>query len=285
MKAKILDLVDNKGDLPVLPDILIKLQSLLKNPDAGIVDVVRLIELEPTLAGNILKIANSAYYKTGYQQITTLLMAVNKLGLEKIKQLVFSLEIIKLFSKTSVIDMRPFWKHSLAVANLAQMLAVYSNLLMKNLGTAYLSGLMHDVGIMVFCYVIPDEYATFLKSVAKKQIPFELQEEKAFGINHPELGAYFIKKWWQVDSMIINAVENHHALCTPDSEEEQCRLMVHLANRICVDHGQTNGIDCYSDKFNAQELEVLSLSPEDIDKMTKDVKTAIAQSVSLLGNQ
>ncbi len=99
MKAKILELVENKGDLPVLPDILIKLQNLLKNPDVSVVDIVRLIELEPTLAGNILKIANSAYYKTGYQQITTLLMAVNKLGLDKIKELVFSLEIIKLFSK------------------------------------------------------------------------------------------------------------------------------------------------------------------------------------------
>ncbi len=283
MKEKILELVENKGDLPVLPDILIKLQNLLKNPDVSVVDIVRLIELEPTLAGNILKIANSAYYKTGYQQITTLLMAVNKLGLDKIKELVFSLEIIKLFSKTRLLDITQFWKHGLAVANLTQMLAVYTNVLMKNLGTVYLSGLMHDVGIMVFCYVIPDEYAAFLKDIEKDQIPFEKAEKNAFGIDHQQLGAHFIEKWWQVDPIIVQAVQNHHSPGKGIDEEEQCQLLVHLANGICIDHGQTNGIHCYREDFDKQELEVLSLSPEDIGKMTNDVKTAIAQSMNLLG--
>ncbi len=282
MKQKILDLVKNHGDLPVLPDILIKLQTLLKNSDVEIVDIVRLIELEPTLAGNILKIANSAYYKTGYQQITTLLMAVNKLGLDKIKQIVFSLEIMKLFSKTGLIDATRFWKHGLAVANLAQMLAVYSNAPLKNLGAVYLAGLMHDVGIMVFCYLVPEPYAAFLKQLQSREVLLEKQEKQAFGINHQELGAYFIEKWWQMDDMIVQAVLDHHSPDRENRETGSCALMVHLANRICTGYGHHNGISSYHALFSPDELKVLGLSARDIEKMTNDVKTVIAQSVNLL---
>ncbi len=283
MRENILELLESKGDLPVLPDILIKLQTLLKNPDVSIVDVVRLIELEPTLAGNILQISNSAYYKTGYEQITTLLMAVNKLGLDKIKQIVFSLEITKLFSKADFIDMTQFWKHGLATANLTQMMTVYTNLL-GNLGNAYLSGLMHDIGITVFCYLIPDDYADFLKGVGKNRVPFETQEKNRFGIDHQELGALFIEKWWKLDPVIVEAVRHHHSQSKGISQEDQCQLFVYLANRISISHGHTNGIQCQHEAFDPEELEILGLSPEDIVKMRNDVKMAIAQSLNLLGS-
>ena len=282
MKAQLLEMLETKGKLPVLPDILVKLQNLLGDPDAWVVDVVRLIELEPTLAGNILSIANSAYYTTGHQKITTLLMAVNKLGLDKIKQVVFSLEIIKLFEKTKLLDMTQFWKHSLAVANLSQMMAVYTNRLLSHLGTVYLSGLMHDVGIIVFCYIIPDDYADFLADAEKKQNRFETLEKNRFGIDHQEIGAHFIEKWWKVDPLIAEAVRNHHTHCSGTTPEEQCRQLTYMANRICIAHGQANGINCLSEPFKPQEMEPLGLSPDDVGKMKNDVKTAIAQSASLL---
>ncbi len=288
MKEKILELLEDKGDLPVLPDILIKLQNLLKDPDVGVVDVVRLLELEPTLAGNILQISNSAYYKTGYEKITTLLMAVNKLGLDSITQIVFSLEITKLFSKADSVDMTQFWKHSLAVANLTQMMAVYTNL-MNHLGNSYLSGLMHDVGITVFSYLIPDEYTNFLKTVDGNQDPLEKQEQNRFGIDHQELGALFIEKWWKLDPVIVGAVQHHHSLNQENNraktQEEQCQLLVYLANRISIDHEHANGINCYHEAFDPTELEILELSPDDVVKMKNDVKTTIAQSVNLLGHK
>lgn len=282
MREKILELLEDKGDLPVLPDILIKLQAQLKNPDVSIVDVVRLIELEPTLAGNILQISNSAYYKTGYEKITTLLMAVNKLGLDNIKQIIFSIEITKLFSKIDFIDMQQFWKHGLAVANHTQTMAVYTNLL-GNLGNAYLSGLMHDAGITVFNYLIPDEYADFLKNIDKNIVTLEEQEKKMFGIDHQELGAIFIEKWWKLDPEIVRAVRHHHSPCKEKNQEDQCQSLVCLANSMSIDHGHTNSIQCYHEAFDPVELEILGLSPEEIEKMTNNVKTAIAQSLSLLG--
>jgi HD-like signal output (HDOD) protein len=283
MRTKILEQLEEKGDLPVLPDILIKLQSLLSDPGTGVIDVVRLIELEPTLAGNILQISNNAYYKTGYEQITTLLMAVNKLGLDKIKQIAFSLEITKLFSKTRGIDMAQFWKHGLAVANLTQIMAVYANLPL-NVSNAYLSGLMHDCGITVFSYLIPEEYTSFLNHAGVEPIPLEKQETDRFGIDHQELGARFIEKWWQLDQEIIEAVRHHHSPDLNRPDKNQGCLPVYLANKLSITHGHTNGVQCMLPPFDAAELDILELTPDDVVRMTDDVKTAIAQSINLLEN-
>ena len=210
MRAKILDLIEKKGDLPAFPDILTKLQKILDTPYAGVADVTRLIKMDPVLAGNILKISNSAYYKSGYEKIETLQTSVNKLGLEKIRQLAFSLKITKMFSHNKLIDSFEFWKHSLAVANFTEMLSQYTKVSQENRSIARLAGLMHDIGIMVFCYIIPDEYSVFLENVNKEEIPLEKQEEKAFGIDHQETGAKFIEKWWQMDKQIVRTVRYHH---------------------------------------------------------------------------
>ena len=283
MREKILNLIEKKGDLPAFPDILIKLQKVLDNPDAGISDIAGLIELDPILAGNILKISNSAHYRTGYQEIDTLTMAVNKLGLEKIKQLVFSLKISKLFSRVELINPLQFWKHGLAVANFTQMLSRYADISPKTQNLAHLSGLMHDIGIMVLCYLIPDEYSTFLKNLSKDEIPFEKQEEKAFGIDHQEVGARFIKKWWSIDEQIVQAVRYHHFPFTGTQNEKQCQQLVHLANGICISFGQSNGVECFSEVFNPGAWEALGLSLDDVEKMMEDVQVSVNQAVELLG--
>ena len=283
MREKILNLIKKRGDLPAFPDILIKLQTVLNDPDAGISDVARLIEIDPILTGNILKISNSTHYRTGYQKIDTLTMAVNKLGLEKIKQLVFSLEVSKMFSHVKLIDPLQFWKHGLAVANFTQMLSRYTKVSPKVQNFAHLSGLMHDIGIMVMCYIIPDEYSLFLKNLSKEEIPFEKQEIKALGIDHQEVGARFINKWWKIDKQIVRSVRYHHFPFSGTQKDKQCQQLVHLANGICTSFGQSNGVDCFSEVFNPGAWEALGLSLEDVEKMMADVQISVNQAVELLG--
>ncbi len=283
MREKILNLIEKRGDLPAFPDIIIKLQKVLDNPDTNISDIAKLIEMDPILSGNILRVANSALYRSRYQDIYTLRMAVNKLGLEKIRQLVFSLKISKLFDKVELINPLQFWKHALAVANFTQMLSRYTDVSPNTQNIAHLSGLMHDIGIMVMCYLIPDEYARFLKNLSKEDIPLQKQEIKAFDIDHQEVGATFIEKWWKVDPQIIQAVRYHHFPFTGTEKEKLCQQLVHLANGICVSYGQSNGVECFSEVFNPGAWEALGLSLDDVEKMMDDVQVSVNQAMELLG--
>jgi HD-like signal output (HDOD) protein len=283
-KEKILAALEKNGDLPVLPDILARLQDLLNRSDVHSSDIVRLIELEPVLAGMILNIANSAFYKSGYQEIDTLLMAVNKLGFDKIQQLIFSLKLTRLFSGISHLDRFQFWKHSLGVAHFTQMLANYTTKIPASVRhAAYLSGLMHDVGIIVFCYLIPEEYAAFLKDIKNEGTSFETLEMETFGIDHNDLGARFIHRWWRMNKLIVQAVRHHRFPFAGNDEEKICQQLVHLANGICTLYGEFNGIDETHEPFHEGAWEALNLSLKDTEGMMADVSTAISQSVEMLG--
>jgi HD-like signal output (HDOD) protein len=282
MRDKIISEMEKRGDLPVLPEILVKLQILLKNPDTGLMDVAKLIETEPALSGKILKMSNSPYYRTGYQKIDSLTTAVSKLGLDKIKQLVFSLSITGLFSNIEAINVSQFWKHGLAVANFTNHLAEYTGISKKVQDVAYLSGLMHDVGVMVFCHVLPDYYPFFLETVHKEEVPLEKQEKETFEIDHQELGALFIKKWWNMDEQIVQSVMYHHLPFDGTQKEKQYQQLVHIANGLCTTFGQPNGINCYNPVFNQGAWEGLGLSLENIEKMMTEVEKSVAQASELL---
>lgn len=284
MRKKILALIEKQGNLPVFPEILTKLQKVMEDPYAGMNDIARIIEMDPALAGRILHVSNSAFYHTGYDRIDSLSTALNKLGMEKIRQLVFSIELTKLFSETRLIDPVQFWRHSLAVANFTRMLSRYTTSMDPALeNTAYLSGLMHDVGIMVMVYLIPDEYAQFLQNLSDEEIPLEKQEEGVFGIDHPQAGARYIEKWWHLDTQIIKAVRYHHLPFMGSENDRQCEQLVHLANGICTSHGHSNGIACYNPVFNTGAWEAMELSLDQAEKMMADVDVAVQRGMELLG--
>lgn len=282
MRSTILAEIEKRSDLPVLPEIIVKLQILLNNPDSDMVDIANLIETEPTLAGTILKISNSSYYRTGYEKIDTLATAISKLGLDKIKQLVFSLKITGLFSNIEAIDVPQFWKHGLAVAHFTSHLADYTGISKKVQDVAYLSGLMHDVGVMVFCHVLPDYYPFFLESVHKEDVPLEKQEKEVFEIDHQELGALYIERWWNMDEQIVQSVKYHHLPFDGTQKERQYQQLVHVANGICTTYGLSNGINCFNSVFNPGAWEELGLSLEDVETMIAEVEKSVNLATELL---
>ena len=73
---------------------------------------------------------------------------------------------------------------------------------------AYLCGLMHDIGIVVFDHLIPDEYMELLGTIKSSDITLAENEAETFGITHAELGARFIKKWWPVSPGLVKAIKH-----------------------------------------------------------------------------
>ncbi len=285
MRDTILEMLDKKGRLPPFPDILINLQKKFEDPYVSADEIGKLLEVDPVLSGNILNLSNSAYYKRGYDNITSLTDAVNQLGLTIIKHLAYSLKLTGLFSKNKVIDLYQFWCHSIGVAIVTRRLAEMCNTHKKTQDIAYLSGLMHDVGIMVFAFIIPIQYLEFLGQVSEIQAPLEEQERLCFGIDHQELGALYIKKEWQVDDKIADFVRYHHSPTNTKNDPENGARLIHIANSICNSQGYSNGL--ISSFFDAKDdaNRHLGLPAEDIDGLIEDVDNAIDQAVEIIKSQ
>ncbi len=277
MREKLLDLVLHNGDLPPLSQILKKLVELANDPDSDVNSVVDLVETESVISGRLIHLANSVLFSGGRDPAHDISEAISRLGIKNSLDLVYSLELPKSFKKSQNLNPLTFWKHSFGVAYLTQIFARETIKTWEELEASYLSGLLHDVGILVFDYLIPDEYGEFLKeNKDSSEHSLDQLEMKQFGITHQELGSKFIQKWWNLSPHVVKAVNQHHDNIPENLEKISLSQVVYLANKICnsaeISH---NLIHNYSEPIEDNWLKVLDVSNEKLNKLLEDTREAI----------
>ena len=264
----ILKILTEKGDLPPLPEILLKLQNLINDPESELEEISRLIETEPVLSGRLIKLANSVLYGGGRKKAGDLSSTVMRLGVKMILDLAYTLQLTNMFNQFKSFDQYKFWMHSMAVACLSQTLSQKANLPQEEKEESYVCGLMHDLGIVVFEYLIPDEYFAFVKSIGPEEASLESLEQEKFGIAHPELGAKFIHHYWQMSPIVINAVENHYHPLSVNGGGLNVSQLVGIADQMAVNEGITHGIGVpHEIPLENKIFEKLGISPEELEEI------------------
>lgn len=282
MRDRILREIEDNADLPALPEIVLRLQAVLRDPDARVPIVAEIIELDPVLAGKVLRLSNSTFYNRSARRITSLPLAVTRLGFKVISHLVYSLKLTGLFGECTSINARDFWRHSLAVAVFTQALSVRGQAHSEAQDIAYLSGLMHDIGIAVFANVIPEEYSRFMHDSCAIEKPLHVQEMERFGIDHQEVGAHFIARRWSIDERVTAGVRAHHHPFHDDPEIRKGVQLVNIANGICNNQGITNGVPCYTEIFRDTAWDELGFSLSDVDRILEDVNQSLTQAEEIM---
>lgn len=278
MRDKLIQMVEKKNDLPPLPEILRRLEEKIDDPDSCIEDISELIQTEPVLRGRLMKLANSVFFGGGRDQADDLNSAVGRLGLKMVLDLAYTLELPNLFVNTKGFNQIRFWHHALVVAVCSRSISRLLEKTVEEQTHAYTAGLMHDIGIMVFAYLIPDQYADFLSKGKSVNKLLEVQEQDEFGISHPELGAIFIGKWWPVDPSVVASVKYHHL--SLDQEEEATPVIV--ANRIANSQGILNGTNIFIEPEEEDIGEQIGLSPEETSDVIDEAQEALNLAQDLL---
>jgi putative nucleotidyltransferase with HDIG domain len=133
--------------LPSLPTVALKCLNLIRSPNFAIKDAAGIVEKDPLLAAQVMRVANSAALATR-EPAKTILAALGRLGVDKLKTVLVEASAHKVFESR---DQRiagackGLWEHSLAVAAMARDIVALGG------GggepdVAYLAGLLHDVG-------------------------------------------------------------------------------------------------------------------------------------------
>src|SRR6185369_2486334 len=151
IKTRKVELVLQQLDaLPTLPAIVVRLMSLTQSPESKIQEIVQLLSADQSLTGKLLSLAGSA--ATGVRiPVTNVQQAVVLLGFDTLRNLALSVKVFEVFQQApdgedrDKQDQEPlfkreeFWKHSLAVATAAEMLAVHTQPKL-NSGDAFVCG-------------------------------------------------------------------------------------------------------------------------------------------------
>lgn len=283
MREKILALLGKKGEMPPLPDILSRLSAKINNPECDLLEIAALIKTEPVLSGRLNKLANSVFYGGGLDQSRDISTAVMRLGLKMVMDLAYALEVPKMFLKTKGLDQRQFWRHSLAVAILSKIIGKRLLKGKKDQENVYIAGLMHDIGMLVFCFLIPEEYAEFLKTVPSLEGILSQMEQSKFGLSHHELGAVFVEKWWHLEPSIVQSIRGCNSSDPSKPLPTPCALMVSFADEIVNDAGILNGVKIKTPlPVRKNLLRNMGISSDDLVSMLKEMKNGLESMETVL---
>ena len=163
MSDELISLIETKRDLPPIPEVLINLEKRVNDPDWDIIEIYTIIETEPVLSGRLIQLSNSVLFEGGREKFVDVQGSIIRLGIKMVLDLAYTVLLIGVFKKTKDFNQFNFWTHSLSVVYLTRSLAHIVKISYDKIEFAYMCWLMHDVGILVFDHLIPDQYTELLK--------------------------------------------------------------------------------------------------------------------------
>jgi HD-like signal output (HDOD) protein len=148
VKSLAAELSQGPVELPSVPEIVVQLQRTLSDENVSNEIVVRVVGAEPTLAGKLLNMANSAALNPSGRKIADLRTAVARVGFNIVRSVALSFAVEQIRRSEEFAHLRGpldgLWKASVQIAALSHVLARRFTSL--NGDAALLAGLMHNVG-------------------------------------------------------------------------------------------------------------------------------------------
>ncbi|GJL79289.1 MAG: HD family phosphohydrolase [Nitrospinaceae bacterium] len=223
------ELIQGDDQLATLPEIFYKLNAAIEDPDCTFDDIGEIISLDPGLTARLLKIVNSAFY--GFStQVETVTHALTIIGTDQLAQLVLATSVMGQFKAipTQLLDMDAFWRHSISAGLASRSIAALSG--EYNVERFFVAGLLHDVGRLVLCIKIPNETGEIFKKAQTSGKLLCVEEQKALGFDHAEVGGELLKAW-NLPDRLVESVAYHHA---PEKSKNhpQETAVVNLADAI-----------------------------------------------------
>ena len=229
------------NDLPIIPDVASKIMSIAEdNFDISFKELEEIIMIDPMLTSKILKVANSALYAR-QSEIINLQMAIGLLGFKNIKSLVLLITASQFSKELKTSEyMNKFWRHSIATAFIAKHI-MHRKKERANEETAFVAGLLHDIGQVALFQSNPEVYENLLDSVLLEDGEIEVFERRHYQTDHHEIGSSLLTKW-NFPKIYIDAAKEHNTI-NVNSKHRTLVLTVTLADLLSsyLGYGQKEG--------------------------------------------
>ena len=208
--------------VPLLPEAAATLLLMTEDEDADLDRLTEVVRSDPTMAAQLLRIANSPLFVSRYP-ISSLRTALSRLGMFQVRQIALLIVCdTKVFRvKGWEEPIRRLFAHSVLVALFAQEIARKARM---NVDEAFLAGLLHDVGIPTLIQALV-EIEPRVTSFRDIDGLLALLQPR-----HGEVGARLAAAW-AMPPRLIEAIGYHHE---PDLARSDGKMatVLHLANEL-----------------------------------------------------
>lgn len=216
--------------LPPFPQIALKVLQLTQEDTVSLSDLGDLISSDTAFASEILTVANSFTYATRFE-VRGISEAVSVIGISALNGICLTVGARSYLGRSlSKPVMHALWKHNMATALIAEMIAVAGQM---NKSIAYTAGILHDVGRLALGVIQLKEYTNILLTHKGTPASMLACERAAFGMDHCELGVKLVYSW-NLPTEYLDPIMNHHAPMDPGvcSIGEVTKISCQLADCI-----------------------------------------------------
>lgn len=274
MSVQLADLVARTPELAAMPASSARLLTLLEEPDTPVSDVLAVIEKDPGLTANLLKLCNSAYYGLR-REVGSVREALVRLGNQTVITLAFAASMGRLLQVPVTAYRLPrgqLWRHTLAVGLLATRWLPAGPADVEP-HRAFTAGVVHDIGKLLLDRPLRD---------GLEQLPPSLDyegllaaERQLLGFDHAQAGAALAESWnFPVD--LVAVIAEHHGA----GSENRLAALITVADLLASQRGHDGGAPVVDDAALEDALTAAGLDPDrtlaDADPALRDLDGMLA---------
>lgn len=267
-------------DLPTISPVCARLEQLLANAEVTPDAVASTIQLDPSIAACLLKLANSAEF--GLQRrIASVKEAVTMIGLKKVNALVqaaSTFEAIGRVEESPHFDRMQFWQHSIGTGAIAGVLAVRVGL---DADQALVAGVLHDVGKVILDGFFPEFFREALEKADAEHMPLLLAEAETLPVTHESVGGHLARQWG-LPAQLVDVVGAHHSLAPEREDHLRLVQLVHVADAVCRQLGIGHAGDDDTSPPKAEVMIELGFDTTLLEELRPRFDEAIEWSQALL---
>jgi len=218
-----------RPDPASFPSIAMQILELVRYPDVDLNELAKYIRVDGALAGGVLALANSAYYRA-VRKIDTVKDAVSRLGIAEVARLTAAISMKALYSADAAsahAKFEPVWTalflHAATVGRCASDLARQKVAPVPGVEQVFVAGLLHDVGKGVAMRTLAE-----LVQFGKLAPPEPSVIARVLHRVHVEIGVEMHQAWSLPDTL-TQAAALHHAA---ELEPGEANALVHVVRLV-----------------------------------------------------
>jgi HD-like signal output (HDOD) protein len=226
------DLVGKLDKLPSAPRCYLELTRAVTTLEGGLGAVAAIVERDPAMSAKVLQLVNSGYLGNG-QRVTSVQRAVIYLGVDLIQGLALNAEVFSTMTLPPVeeFSLEAVQEQSFLTARIAKQLVADP----RRGEEAFAAAIVHDIGKPILALVMPDRFATVIRTAREQRRPSADVEREMLGVTHAEIGAYLLGAWG-LPMSIVEAVAYHHTPAKARMVTKDVLAAVHVADALVSAH-------------------------------------------------
>ena len=218
--------------VPAFSPVAVRLMALVADENVSFKEVAKLIALDPALAGETLRMANSGLYGRR-QQVQSVLHAIAMVGLHRLTHIVVTAALWRGMPQRTSPFVKGWWRHSVAAALIAEHSARLP------IDHAYTASLLHGVGQLALFEHAGQDYSRLVSGAVSNGVDLLETERAAYATDHAELAGLILDAW-DLPEIVQDAAALHH-WPNPGSElgaavQVGCVVAEHIGFGACGCH-------------------------------------------------